>query len=466
MPPSMDHKLLLLAQRHWHRQIGLVFAIIAAFIFESLVLTHLNVGPIGYVIIYSITFLALFAIWVISNRLPKTAKGKVGFVVCLQCSNEEENKRIREDFVTTLRDLLKQGASGRAFDFIEIPQHIAETITDLDAASTLKYKTNAHFLIYGRVRFRTLDGKDYHIIDLNGVVAHRPLPIEVSKNLANEFSELFPRNIRIQTENDLLSFNFTSDWTECVAKYIIGIASVSSGDLDFAEKLFKDVQQKLNNLPSEFQVFAKLRERLPIRFSEIYQARAISFLNLWRKALVPDDLDQFVINTNKIPADLPQDYGVLLLRGFEAFLNGRDTAKAINFMKKCKQYDDVIWHFNLAFLNAYEGNLAKTIQYYRTCCNYDITPKTIEEVEEFMVWMLEAEPDKYQFHYCLGFFNWKIKEDLQRALTDFEEFLAVATDDTYGKEKTLAMEWRSQIKNQLDEAARLHKTRGSLGLEK
>ena len=315
----------------------------------------------------------------------------------------------------------------------------------------LKSRTKSHFLIFGRVRLRVLGGKECHILELDGIVAHKPLPKEISDQIAKEFGELFPRRLQISTENDLLSLNFTSDWTECVAKYIIGIASACSSDINYAEQLYRDVEKKLENLKTDFPIFAKLKERLPIRFSEIYIAKSKVYLNVWRKNKDKEAHSQFIFNLNKISDDLADSYSVLLLRSIEAFLDGRRIKDAIEHTKKCKRYDDPIWHFNLAFLRAYEGKLIKTIQQYRICANYDVSPATLSEVEDFMVWILEEEPEKYQYHYCLGFFNWKIKGDLYQAINDLGEFLENIRHGEFVKEKELAQKWISEIKEQIVE---------------
>jgi hypothetical protein len=270
-------------------------------------------------------------------------------------------------------------------------------------------------------------------------------------NVTKEFGELFPRRLHITTENDLLAFNFTSDWTECVAKYIIGIASACSSDIDYAEQLYMDVQKKLESINTDFPIFTKLKERLPTRFSEIYLSRSKGFLNAWRKTQDKNVLSQFVLNLTKISGDLVDSYDVLLLRSVESFLNGRRIKDAVEYTKKCKRYDDPVWHFNLAFLRAYEGNLIKTIRQYRICENYDVAPATLTEVEDFMVWILEEEPEKYQYHYCLGFFNWKIKGDLHQAINDFGEFLKHIRNGEFVKEKDLAQKWISEVKRQIVE---------------
>jgi len=448
MTTNWEPKTLLdIAQHHWHKPIGLLSSVAVTILFDILLLNSIKASTISSVTVYSITTISVIIVWFISNRLPKTKKGKVGFVVCIQCSNEEENEKIREDFVVTLRKLLKDGSLGYTFHFIEIPQHISKTINDVDDAFTLKAKTKAHFVIYGRVRLRILDGKDCHILELEGIVGHKPLPKEVGSQLANEFRELFPRRVHIPTENDLLSFNFTSDWTECVAKYIIGIASFCSLDLVYAEKLYVDVQKKIESIETDFPIFEKLKQRLPIRFGEIHLSRSNAFLNSWRKTNNKEYLTKFSLNLKRIPPDFPQNYNVLLLRGVEAFLNGRNVKKAFEYTKNCKKYDDPIWHFNLAFLYAYEGKLNKAMQQYRICEKYEISPITISEIEDFMVWILDQEPDKYQYHYCLGFFNWKIKGDFKRAIEDFKVFLNSAKQREFEKEKSLAAAWINEIEN-------------------
>ena len=437
-----------LAQQNWHKPTGLIFTIVASILFEILLLNNLSASCNTAITVYSITVIACIIAWFYSNRIPKAGKGKIGIVVSVQCSDKEQNKLIKEDFINTLRKLIKSGSLGQSFDFIEIPNHISESIKDIEDAYALKAKTKSQFLIFGRVRLRRLGGKECHIIELDGIVAHKPLDKETSNRLSKEFHELFPRRINISKENDLLSFNFTSDWTESVAKYIIAIASALSGDLNYAERLYIDVQKKIKHLNSNFPIFSKLQDRIPIRLFEIHIARSKFFLGEWRKTNGQKELSEFSINLNKISDNFNNDYTVLLLRGVEAFLNGRKINDAFNYLKKCKNYDDPLWHFNLAFLWGYTGDLASSIREYRKASNYESTPQALVEIEEFIVWILEEEPEKYQFYYCLGFFNWKIKGDLNQAAKDFEEFLNRIKEGEFLKEKRLTEKWISEIVNQ------------------
>jgi len=449
MSSAGEKTLIDLALKNWYKSIGVVFAVAAAILVESLVIKNTNASGTTAIIVYAITAISIILIWLYSNRIPKTPKGKVGFVVCIKYSNQIEEQKIREDFIDTLRGLLKSGRAGQTFHFLEIPQHISESINDKYDAQTLRLKTRSHFLIFGRVRLRNLGGQDHHVFELEGIVAHKPLERELSAQLSREFGELFPRRLLVSTENDLLSLTFTSKWTECVAKYIIGIASICSLDVDYAEQLYEDVQNKLRNAETDFPIFGKLKARLPIRFSEIYIARSKSCIKHWRQTKDQASLSPLASNISKISPLLDDAYQVLLLRGIEAFLNGRRIKDAIEYTKKCSLYDDPVWHLNLAFLKAYQKNLVKSIKQYRISANYDLSPITLAEVEDFMLWILKEEPDKYQYYYCLGFFNWKIKGDLPQAVKDFEEFLEQIKEGEFIKEKELAKTWIDEINKEI-----------------
>ncbi|SHJ63717.1 hypothetical protein SAMN02745165_02836 [Malonomonas rubra DSM 5091] len=444
----MSDKIIEIAQEYWHTWKGLLLSIAASSLILSVVLGQLKSTDLISVIAYLFTAILVSLVWYFANLCPKTEKGKLGFVVSIRGTSDAEQKKISDDFIYNLRSLLKRGPLGKNVDFIEISKNISSKINDIDDAQLLRAKTKAKFLIYGRIRIRKIDGNDCNILELEGIVSHADLPKEVSEKLANEFGELFPRRVNIKSENDLFSFNFTTEWTEVVAKYVIGIASALSGDLDYAEVLYKDVQQSLEVKQTDFPVFEKLKNRIPKRITEINKARSNISLNEWRKTHDKNELEKFISSLDKVDDSAESDYGTLLLKGIKVFLCSRDVDLALSYVQKCKKIDDPIWHFNSAFLHAYKGDLAKAIREYRICSNYDIAAITISQVESFLVWIIEEEPDKYQFYYCLGFFNWKIKGDEKKAVEDFQAFLKYSTGELFTKEVCLARKWIGEIEEE------------------
>ena len=119
---------------------------------------------------------------------------------------------------------------------------------------------------------------------------------------------------------------------------------------------------------------------------------------------------------------------VLFLSALHAFVENRDTKKALTYLKKIKgaakgSADSNLvgaWNYNIAFLNAYDGKLNVAIRHYRKGAMAVVEPDVLNQVESFLCWVLEQEPEKYQLCYCLGFFNWKTKGDVVQAEKDFK----------------------------------------------
>ena len=92
------------------------------------------------------------------------------------------------------------GKTGGSFQFIEAPDHIAENALDHDAAQKLRVQSGAHFVLFGRVRERNIDGKPCHILDFDGIVTHNPIAKELSIQFSKEFRELLPKRVQFERE--------------------------------------------------------------------------------------------------------------------------------------------------------------------------------------------------------------------------------------------------------------------------
>lgn len=400
-------------------------------------------------VVVATSILIICAVWLYSRRLPRTAHDRVGVVVSIHYDDESHAKRIREDLVSTLRRLMRSGTVGSTIQFIDLPTFHAEKIHDVDDARRLRIRTRAHFMLFGRVRVRDLNQKEHHFIELDGIVAHKQVSDEVCKRLAAEFTELLPRRVSFSTENDLLAFTFTSEWTELVAKYIIGIAAEVSGDLAYAEQLFVDVTQRLGTEVRDFPVFEKLRQRLPIRLFEIYEARATYAYEVWESTHDPAQVEQMGELLPRIDHERFKRPSVLFLRSILSFLRGRDVASALQWLQKCDKQDrSAVWHLNMAFLHAYKSDLRTAIRHYRQAVNLPMPPELFSKIEEFVVYIASSEPTKHQLYYCLGFYNWKIKGDIDQAVNDFTRFLGAGSTDQFAKERELAAGWIAQIKSE------------------
>ena len=430
----------------WFEKTGLVVALIVVTVTTASI--SLKWDATWKVTIYVLIFFDLFVVlaWWITRKPAKTPKNKVGFLVSIACENDAESKKLREDFLIPLRQLMKAGKAGTVFHFIELPQYLARGIIEKNDADALRKRCRSHFMLYGRVRLREIEGQDHHFIELDGIVAHNPIPQTVSQLLANEFTELLPKKVLVPANNDLFSFQITSEWAAIVAKYIIGIAAAFSGDLEYAEKLFTDAQEQLKNKDSEFPIYKKLIERLPIRKSEIKEVKAMIALKAWTKKRDPLNIEELGRFLQKIEQSRKEtDPNVLNLRAIYEFLKGRNVDESIKILKTINGENDSLWHCNMGFLLAYKGNLKGAIRHYRQAATHRVLPGVIEQVEDFICWVLLAEPDMYQFSYCLGFFNWKVKGDKIQAKKDLIDFIETCPEEQFIKERELALKWLEEL---------------------
>jgi hypothetical protein len=68
---------------------------------------------------------------------------------------------------------------------------------------------------------------------------------------------------------------------------------------------------------------------------------------------------------------------------------------------------------------------------YRAAFNRDTTGHLAVEVEEFIAWCAEEEPEKVQLFFAMGYINGRQKEDAERAMEDFQVFIAKADPSVF-----------------------------------
>ena len=429
--------------KKWYEISGLVIAlVVCTVVAEGLLVAG---GAAWWLNLIVVTFLncIVVLIWWLSARAPKTPEGKIGFLVSVIAADDAESQRLKEDFLVPLQRLIKSGNAGKAIHFMSLPNHLAERIIDQEDAQKARIESKAHFVLYGDVKLRPIGGKEHHVIELNGIVAHREVPNEVSKQLAKEFSELMPGRINIPTDNDLLAFRFTSEWAELVAKYIIGIAAGLSGDLAYAKELYLDAQERLNSKDKTFPVYQKLSIRLPNRISEIYEAHARIELEAWTED--HDASHIAAMSDNLAKANGPSTPSLITTKAISAFMSKKAADEAITLLKLIQNQNDALWHYNMAFLYGYKGNLKVASRHYKQASLWPIEPASLAQIEDFMCWALDEEPEKFQLYFCLGLFNWKAKGDASQARLDFENFLVAGKASDFAKERQLVAEWLKEL---------------------
>lgn len=429
---SETEKLLERVLGSWPDAVSLLWAILLWLVIAK------STFPDGLSLTVHATFLLApittgVGLWFWSRRIPKTKRNHFGFGVAIICETQSVRKKVERDFVNDLEQLLAQGETGKWFQLLVFPQHIARSLKDDALATNLRDKAGLSFLIFGEAKSRKLDGQDNTVIKLRGLVSHSPIPDQIQAKLRQEFTELFfPGRYLIPEENDLFAFEFTSQWANVVARYIIGIALLVSNQFDAAETVFFDLAKLLRRTKNHAQPVVKIKARLNQRLAEVHLSRALSSYQLWKEDKADfSHMEKVAAQIDSIDEKHLITAHLLFLRALCHFLVDGDTKAARAELKRIKGGRDSVWYFNMGFLYAYEGSMKKATHMYHQGTLYEMPGDRISDLESFMCWVLENDASRYQVHYCVGLLNENIKGDVIQAKLDYQAFLDKCEDNQF-----------------------------------
>jgi hypothetical protein len=436
----------------WSRRSSLVLSLLVVLIlglfilpavkWESVALWHLlvMVGAMACVTVF----------WLLSNRPPRVPKDVIGFGVAISCETPELHSRLRSDFLEALRRRLAYAGTPQPFMLLEIPPRFAGRIKSGALAHRLLLRTRCVFMIYGTARTRNLSGEPTHVIDLVGIVRHATVTDSIKKRFASEFTELFQPRYTLACEDDMRQFEVTAGVVDLVSHYIIGLAALMSGFLDVSLALFEHLTRQLQDRKGTDHISRKIRSRLPLHIGEIHLHKAHAILERWRGTHADEDIALLEPHTAALTASIPGCYEAALVRAIGLFLPGRDVTGAIRLLRRFNQVRDVTWLFSLGFLYAYSGDMCMARKAYAKAFRGEYSEHVPLQTEDFMEYILSREPDKGQLHFAAGLVNLKAKEDLARALEEFQAFASDPAASRFPDELRLARGYLGEIRHRLD----------------
>ena len=260
--------------------------------------------------------------------------------------------------------------------------------------------------------------------------------------------ELLPSKLKIEDDNFLQSFEFTSQWTDIASKYIIANARLLSGDIDIANELYDEVLNcisRYGNVPSI--------EKIGINS----KTNTVLILGIKIK-----DLYEYWVETHNIALIQEIHEHIEIYKRYEIINYEIETIKAIVFVLLFHDIDTALkilsifpnqeqnatWFLNMAFLLAYKGELSSAYKEYNRALarpKEEFYDGLINKVEDFIVLMLNHNPNIIQLHYCLGIINKNFKNDSLLAKNDLLTFVSSVLPEQFINEREIANKWISQI---------------------
>lgn len=437
-----------LINERWPRKSTIVILILLSIIillFLAINIPLVKIGMDWWIIIILIPC-TLLSIWLVTNKVPTNKKDKVGILIAISHEDKSKQNNFRNDFIQVLADLLQKGNMCYKFKLIELNEYHSSKITNEETTSKYLRKSRCHFILYGRIKERKMKGDIHHFLNLDGIVSHRPIPMEVSKQFSEEFSTVLPRKLSISREGDVFAFEFTAQWTDFVSRYIIGIASLLSGDHQYAINLFEDLKTKLDSINIQVPPIIIIKTRLPDRLEKAYEREISLHYDRWMLNRDTTSLVALEPTLNKLLKIRPRSYYGHSTAAICAFVLRRDIKKAREEIKECKGVKDKTWYYSKAFLDAYQARMGAAESAYQTAFSHPSSDLTVPlQIEQFIVDILNQEPDKVQLYYCLGLINYGAKNDMMSAKRDFDEFLNRCPEELFPEQITKAKEYIQQI---------------------
>lgn len=400
----------------------------------------------------SLSSVERFLKWLKGKRYPKSPKGKLGIAVAIYTDNSLHREQITLDFIQTLENLANETDS--PFAIVDVPPHLAVQIKTLDDRRRVLERTRCIYLISGKARFRNVDKQPTYVLDLNSYVTHATIPIEVSKRLSKEISELIPSRGLIPREEELFGFEVTATLLHLAVQYIIATAALVSGEFVLSRNLFQSLRPKLNSVRGPLPVFIKqsikvMKVRTPHNITVTHIAEARVLYARWRKDRKSEHLPLIKAHLDRAENHSPMFYDIWLMKALYWFVAERNIVKAKQELMKCSGINDSTWRFSEAFLLAYSGKLTEALRIYRAIMKSEPSPSSslLVEVEEFITWIVQEEPEKVQLHFCLGVINYFGKEDHKQAEVDFDAFLNTCGNGHFERERVLAEKYLAKLRS-------------------
>ncbi len=380
--------------------------------------------------------------------IPKNSKNTIGIIIAIDTENDKEKSRIENDIINELKLKLTNHDRLEDFKIIKLPQNISHQIYSDERANSILIKSKSHFILWGKLFERKIEGKENYIIKLNGGVCHAPISKYDSQLFAQEFSEILPK-LTFPTDDELIGFEFTEKWIRYVIKYIIGKAAFLSNDISFSEELSCELENDLLQIKENVPIIESIKEKIKILISQIITIRISINYNIFsitrdRTYILKnkDTLDKIEkIDCNNYPANLN--------RSIYYYFNN-EIDKGIEELKKLSSIKDTTWRYNLCFLLFYRnngGDIDSALEIFRKVPYGITTGNVYNEVEIFIGETLNEFPEKLQFYFLRGLINYKIKNDYSLAKKDFDTFIEKNNEEKMKILKNLATKYVEQIKN-------------------
>lgn len=408
-------KLSFDIKAHGGTWFGLLACLLLPLVVLSLIPAEVWIPRLYWIALVFLELLTVVLWWVFLRR-GGLGSSKLRLVLAIYCDKEEQRAELEEDFIKTLRQILRAGDLGKDIKLITASKDEAKRVECDDHLVDLSDRKHAHLLLYGRIRTRTEGSGDVHRVELRAIVRHARLAERAKAAFQEEISSIFPAQLKIPKSDQLPHFKITADWVGFASRYMLSMAAFTVGDLDYSNKILRDAECILSRLPADIKQKASLGQRLSARQFEVAVLQAHKNYADWRLSRKAEHIDAICerLEFAQTKARLQPRHVHMLASA--NFVKTWDAVSAERMIRSA-MFEHAVAHLNLAFLSAWQDKFEVARKSYRSGAKKRPDQDVCAQVFTFFEWMARVNSDRaYIGSWCEAIFRISIKQDVEKSI--------------------------------------------------
>ncbi|MFA6529109.1 MAG: hypothetical protein WCT46_06255 [Candidatus Gracilibacteria bacterium] len=412
-----------------------------------MITTLLKLSIVGWYWITTVVIVEVFWLifWLWTRcKYPKVPKNKVGIILAIETEKDLERNKVYRDFVFYFRKLINEAGFSDIFEIVDLNEYQSSVTSRLlseQSQSLIQFrkdgvfknlvkrnkwesqqkKIGGHLYIWGEIRKR-MDKESKYIFDIDGLIVHKPLKVGAHNIIAKDFIESWFKRIAFSDVFELTGFEISAELVFVISKYIIGLASLISGDPVLALKLhtvlrteFEGINKKYNPVPPNL---LKIRSKLDALIAE----ENILIANWYLRNNQITQADKYLADSFLVKQD---NYGAYIFSALRKFQNN-DLDGCLGDVMKAKKIavNNQIWRYDYAFLLVWKGNYERGLNQYQkiTENTYPGEDVTVNEIYIFQQGLWKNKK-WIPALFILGFIMYKKLDNLPQSHQYFERFI-------------------------------------------
>ncbi len=379
--------------------------------------------------------------WMLSCRIPRNKPGMIGIALAIKTETQEEQRRIRADFIQEIGRCLGKNESAHPFYVYEIPGHLAPDINDIEGAGKFLSKSRGHLLLWGSIRTRSKSKVETYCLKLEGVVTHSIIEYERSRAFSKDMRLAIPEKTEITLANELRGFESTSQTISFGSQYIVAIAAAISGDWIFSEALLLELQRRIGKTSTVRNRKAKtkikpsdkteLQKLVSQRLAEVCLAHCHWSIQQWQKNKTDTAMlvrAEVSLENHRNVMDRVENHAYWINKALLEVSLRRDIVAAERMLIKCRAaaINDPTWRLSLAFISVLKGKVIEAINLYDAALERHVPADMLMNIEDYVQWWLNTHDGPPALYLLSAMLNAHGKCDRHLALTDLTTFEALA----------------------------------------